>query len=1470
MFVVKKCGAVNKKVLIVLILVTIAIVGSLFTARQVRRSIISKMELDAGNTAYENKDWKNAYKHYQEYLGRNPKDVEILKKYAKAHLAVRPLEAKNILQAIGAYRNLLLLEPSNEEIYKELTKLYGGTGNIEELAYISQMEMDHFPDDIDAPAWRAEALINLKKTDEAREILTTLVSKLETQPDKKSEHSRACILLSHIAESSNTKDSTEQALTWLNKAVTFAPESVEALAARARFYRVTPDIKDFSSPAEQLAAARSDLEAADKIGTDNPQYLLFLAGEWIAYGELDKAAQELATADKLPKEKIEERFLDMNNWIAGRFLLASEIALKKGSITESVALAEQVLSVITEKAFRLRILPSVVRIYIASGDIPKAKQYLTEYSDTALTLQAEAATRQDLAYLKALIAKSENKPYEVINALPPEIMNDSTYTEMWSMLAGAYSQTDQDRRAANTLIQYLNIQPQDSAMLEQLAKVYLKLQDWSNALRTAQSAEKLNPTKGSIRLLRIEASINLAIQQEDTGRRTSLDNETKELAQLRIDNPKNTDIRILQAMTSLYLNDPNAAEKDLKLAIEDTNEPLKAEMQLCNLYSQTLPLPQAISYCRTVCDHYPEKTEAWLYLSNLYNSNKEYDQAVNCLKEAQKAVSDKTKNRSITLNLAVLEVLHGDRQAGIALLNELAAQDKQDIRTRILLLGIREIQEDQAKAQKLIEEVKNIEGQTGLMWRIYQSSIWLDSQDWRQKQQDISTYLQYCIDSDPKWSAPVLLMANLYEKMQDLRKAEDVCRQGLVRNPSAAAVADKLVTILENQGRYADAEKVLQQNELNSQFTKSRHTLLTLREGNYSNAIDELKLMVSNNVKDANSRILLAKLIYNQEKDAKKAFEYLDEAEAINPNSENLIATKAAILKAENKNDEALQVLDNYVKDNNNFASYRLRGEYYDTAGDFDHAEQDYRKLITFEGQGVAGYVQLITFYAKNNKLDKAVDTLEEGMKTYSQDSNLKKLLIKVLFQRNQGQDNQEALTMLAALEKELPHDTELMKWRAAQYFGENTPESIRKGSEKLREIIALEPTAVDEYLTLIRLAMQEGNYKEARDYVIQAIGYNPGNLPLVAARSKIELALGNTQMASDLADTVLQKDPNNNEAANVYMSAAINSKDRSLMDKAANYLKSAIEREPNNESLLISQARLLDAMNKTQDAVKTLEDYCKTDEGRKSVPALVTSADLYRLTGDMESANQKLDQAELVDPNNQMVIHSRFLWFVAQNKLDELSGISSKYLAAKNQNPRVLVDAAKILVSKNSMELKKEGLLLFEKAATLSPAMFDARIGLASTLYQTGEVERAKDAYNELLKQYPENIQVLNDLAWILQEHDHQYNEALKLANIGLTLKPDEPHLLDTRGTILSNIDDQLPNAKADFLKIIDLKSTDNNQKAQTLLKLGRLCVKLKEPDQAKQYLENALEIDKKINVFTQEEKTEINGIINGIVAQN
>jgi tetratricopeptide (TPR) repeat protein len=422
---------------------------------------------------------------------------------------------------------------------------------------------------------------------------------------------------------------------------------------------------------------------------------------------------------------------------------------------------------------------------------------------------------------------------------------------------------------------------------------------------------------------------------------------------------------------------------------------------------------------------------------------------------------------------------------------------------------------------------------------------------------------------------------------------------------------------------------------------------------------------------------------------------------------------------------------------------------------------------------------------------------------------------------------------------------------------------------QKLEDLVVeVQPTAVDAHLVLIGIAMQAQEYKTACDLAIRAIGVpgNRDNAALLSARGRAELALENTRMAVELARMVLKNDPNNTEALDLLADAARTSGDQGLLKEARTLLDSAAGSKPANERLQLARARVLVSLGTPQAAIPELEAYCQTEEGSGSLAALVTLIDLYRLAGDMDRAKQRIEQAERLAPNNQLVVHARFLWLVAQRRFEQLQQISAAYISATGQNPQLVVTAASILSALGPPELKKEALRLAEHALTLSPTSKDVRLAFASTLYQAGQAERAEKIYRELLGQYPNNVQVLNDLAWILQEGHDSYAEALELADEGLRLASkdmDIQHLLDTRGTILSKLPDRLTDARKDFEKLVELSPPDTRELAKALLQLGRICAKLNDLIQAEEHLKKALEIDRKIDVFTPDERDEIRRIL-------
>lgn len=1504
-----KCAKFDVKFLIMLIVVTVAIGICLFTARHVRRGFLSKMNLEAGQAAFEKQDWSTTSKKLRGYLSRNPDDVEILKKYAEATFSIRPLSADAINEVIAAYRRVIQLDPLDEIAYKKLAKIYAGIGSYEELAYIAKMRINHVPADLKAPMWLAEALIHLHKNNEAKEILEHFLTDLDALAGKHPEYVQACVIMSRIILEENTMEARLKALEKLDRAVEYNPESVEALVNRARFYREVPEI---SSNSRKLA--RQDIEVADTLNTGDPRVLFSLGLELMAHGELDRAAAQLKYVESLPQEMLEEYFFEMDDWTVAKFLFASQLAVQKKAMAEGVILADEVLAVLKEKRHRAHVLPTIIGIYVAVGKVPEAQHCLDEYIDIINTREAPTESILELVYMKAKIANAEGRLYDVIDILQPAVVNDTSHPELWRLLAGVYSRTDQIRRSISALIKYLRLRPEDKEMTIQLAKEYFKLQDWNRALEAARTAERLDPTDITIRLLRIEAGIYEAAEEIYEINTTRLDALSVELAELRKGNPDRADIRVLQAIIAEYVEKPEEVEAELKLAIEECTDSLRAEMQLVGYYYRTKRTDKAISVCRIACEHHSDITVPWISLSGLHVANKDYDKARSCLRQGLENTVDQWDKRSLSIRLAMLELLYADRATGIRLLNEMVSQDEQEIRARLLLLGIPEIREDPVTTERLISELRKAEGETGLFWRLHEASLMLSSDDWRSKQQDIIDALQYCINSDPEWSSPVLLLVQMYEKLGDLVHVENICRQALLRNPSATDVADTLVSLLEKQNRISEAEQVLQQIETNHRVASAWNVRRALRAKDFSRAIDELKLRISNDDRDANSRILLARLVYWQTRDANQAFEYLKEAEAITSASMSLIAAKVSILRAEGQAKESRRILDDYVANSNTFVAYTMRASYLAVEGEYERAVEDYRKLTTFAGQEVTGYELLSDFYVRNHKLDKAIVSIEEGLNAYPGDLRLKRRLMKTLLLHEQTESRQKAYKILATLEEQFPQDPELIKLRAQQMLEVATPQSLKAAREKLEHVTKLEPTAVDAHIALIGIAMQMEEYEAACDYAIRALGSNSNNLVLMLARGKAELAIGNTQMAIELAQQVLrnesnstgalsllleaapvvsnedpglmkdaiklarlilEKDPDKIEVRDMIVTAAVRSNNNTLLEGARTIIESALTEKPADEELLLSRTHILVSMNLPRVAIPELEEYNRTKEGSSSVPVIVALADLYRLNGDLVQAQKRIEEAERIDLNNQLVLHARLLLLVAQKRFDEITGISSAFLSAKVQDPQILVTAASTLASMDSKALKQEGLKLFEQAAIISPTLLGARLGLASISYQTGDAQRSKQVYQELLYEYPNNVQALNDLAWILQEHDQDYDGALELVNRGLRASRDENHrlhLLDTRGTILSKMSDKLAAARVDFKTLADASPDDTRQKAKALYKLGQVCVKLNDFVQAKQHMKNALDIDRKNNVLTSDERSEITRILrgSGIQAKN
>jgi tetratricopeptide (TPR) repeat protein len=388
---------------------------------------------------------------------------------------------------------------------------------------------------------------------------------------------------------------------------------------------------------------------------------------------------------------------------------------------------------------------------------------------------------------------------------------------------------------------------------------------------------------------------------------------------------------------------------------------------------------------------------------------------------------------------------------------------------------------------------------------------------------------------------------------------------------------------------------------------------------------------------------------------------------------------------------------------------------------------------------------------------------------------------------------------------------------------------------------------------------MEQDDYKAARDFAIRGLASNPESVPLVLARARAENALGNGQMAAELAHVAMVKSPENAESREVLVAVALKGGDAELLKEARSLTETALEKSPTDEQLQLANASILAAQNQIQKAEADLKAYSGTAQGSRSGQTFLALAEFRRVRGDVEGCKANIQKAEQLSPKDSGIVQAKLLLLATQKRFDEIPNVVAAYRAAGFEDPKILLSAAAILVTSESPDHRKAAVKLYEDVLAAKPKMTGARLGLAAAAYRAGDAQRAKKVYGDVLKEDSGNARAMNDLAWILAENDHDYKAALELADKCLKIDPANTHLLDTRGFILSNLAGRLDEARKTFEELVDATSPGGQARAQALLQLARVCSKLKDQAATKKCLEEARQIDDVKQVFDPRERAEI-----------
>ncbi|MCH7885382.1 MAG: tetratricopeptide repeat protein [Planctomycetes bacterium] len=1438
----KRSGRIHLKVLFILVGLVGVLGAGVVVVHYVQKSRIAARALTEGQAAFEAQRWTEAARHLKTYLSKYPDDVEVLQQYADAHLAVRPVQAKNIAAAIAACRRLLRHRSGDADLSHQLARLYSTVGDHVEAAYICRQRLEAEPDDPKAMLWLGRALSAQHKRDEAVEVLTALV---EQHPDQV----RAYALLSMMAAQGTSSNRIVEAKEWMDRAVKANPNSAEALAGRARLSRVL---------SQDEPSARRDLEAADDLEPDHPSVLLVLAEEWTAWGRYDRAANELALLERIDPTKLDTDEIEWDDVTAARFHAAAALALRDPTHRSRGQLADEALAALSDHR-RMAFLSVSAKLYLADDRIADAEQSLAQYGEALRSRGRDESDDPDYVLLSAQLASANGRHYETIQLLRARDSRDRR-PEAAMLLAQALVATGQSGRARETLLKYVELAPREYLVVFELARL-LRHHDWRGVLTHAANAFQLRPTLAAGMLL-FEAK--LALAKDDPGRADIEASILSDLTAKRKQFPENVQIRGLMAGILANRGSTDEALAELQQAIRECDNPLPAEMQRVDLLARTGRMAEALSACRSAVEAHGDLAHPRIRLADLFRSEERFDDERETLQRAtdQLAGAEQSQAQQALIRFFLA---HDDRETAVALAGKVAADLPGNVDVRLLLLAISEFRRDEVAAQRVIDEVRAIEGDAGIRWKYPQARQWLEFGHWRAREREIIDLLEECVREEPGWEEPALALGALQERLGQLRQAEQTYRLALTHKPDGLNLADRLVGLLKRQQRYLEAEKVIDAAPQSPSVFRRHRIDLALGRGDHDQAIRELEEHLAVEPQDAAAGVRLARLVYAVRKDRKLAWRILDKAAAEAPDSAEVVAARVAILHDEGEIEQARKILDEAVGQWESFSAYWLRAKFLVLIGQQDEAERDFVRLTTLDAGVPAAFGLLGEFYQNQGRPADARAAWEAGLERNPDHVALQRMLLGALVVDEDPQLRARGLAMLRSLRDRLGDDPELMRIEASMLLDERTVASRRQGVEMLEQAVQRNPTDVAAHLQLIELAMGRRDFDRAQSLVSQALATNPQRTELRASRIAVELKLGNSAAARELARTQLERHPRDVQVRNRLAEWFHRAGD---LEFAQTINDDALHLSSEDELANVIRAAILTSLGRPDEAREHLQRYVETPTGTDSVMALVSLSARHTTEGDFEEADRYLTRAAQLAPSNDRVEIGRLRWLAAQERFDQILARLSKARAEGGGPVSVLLAGALILASSERERDWPEARNLFEQVCKRDALNVAGYRGLAAIAHRLGDVDRAIEAMRKLLELQPQDAEALNNVAWMLAfDHgDAGLREAEVFANRGVARDPNHVHLLDTRGVIFSKLG-RLEQARQDFEKCIRLARDKPATRARAWLHLAQALHKDgRQTDRVRSCLQEAQDIDRQSTVLSDRDRTELVSLLQSL----
>lgn len=673
--------------------------------------------------------------------------------------------------------------------------------------------------------------------------------------------------------------------------------------------------------------------------------------------------------------------------------------------------------------------------------------------------------------------------------------------------------------------------------------------------------------------------------------------------------------------------------------------------------------------------------------------------------------------------------------------------------------------------------------------------------------------LRNVLKIDPKDAEAYYLFAEVEEKEKNWKNAFSNYQRVVELLPDHERALLKLAKF------YLEAratDKVLEMTEKVLTKTPGHVEAQTLNiavqalKGDRAGALLAAEALGNRNPTDPDAATLLATLYLaqNRPNDVEPVLQRAVEA---NPGNLQLLDSFASALIRLQKHDRAEAVLKQIIDAEPKNLDRRIRlAGFYDERRQYDKAEAILREVIRLDSENEQHYLALAKFQYARKGMPEGEAALVEARKSLPKSSAIR-FALGELHQLNKQPEKArtvyeeardefrgkpaalEAMVKLAALDWMAGKQEEAEK-QLAEVLKENPRASdalllrgkiaLQRGNGKdaiqdLRTVLKDQPELAEVHALLGRAYLMTSETGLARESLEQALTLNPRLTDAQMALVALDTSSGKLKEARARVDGLLKQDPNNLQIMSVLLKLQAAERDWAGTERT---MSRAREAGADSSAADLVEGRLRQARGELEQAQASFERaLARHPEAPEPLIALV-QLDLRRSKS--SQAKQRLEQTLARDPKHPYA--AGLLGEIALIGGDQPAA-ESRFREAIQRKPDWVQPWLHLATLKLAQKKPDEARETLESGLKAIPKSEEMHLLLAKTLSEAGEIDRAVEEYEVLLRLNPRSLVAANNLASMLtdQKGDQKSLErALALAKDFDKTAPNA-FFLDTLGWV-------------------------------------------------------------------------------------